>query len=44
MKIANGLAIAGLPKTLEMIKSGDGDPLWNLPDAIDEVLRNQKAV
>ena len=42
--IANGLAAAGVPHIVEMIRDGDLDPIWNLSDAFDEILRNQKAV
>lgn len=43
MAVASGLAIAGLPKVIEMLKDGDADPIWNLSDAIDDILRNKKA-
>lgn len=43
MALANGLAIAGLPKVIEMLKEGGADPIWNLSDAIDEMLRKQRA-
>ena len=43
MNLANGLAVAGLPKVLDMLKEGDGEPIWNLSDAIDEILRKPKA-
>lgn len=43
MTLANGLAVAGLPKVIEMLKDGDAEPIWNLSDAIDELLRKQKA-
>ena len=38
MAIANGLAIAGLPKVLELIKEGAGDPIWNLSEAIQNLV------
>lgn len=38
--IASGLAAAGLPRVTEMLKDGDGDPIWNLSDAIDNLLRS----
>ena len=41
--LANGLAIAGLPRVIEMLKDGDSEPIWNLSDAIDTLLRKQKA-
>ncbi len=42
MTLANGLAVAGLPKVIEMLKSGDAEPIWNLSDAIDGILREQE--
>ena len=39
MKLANGLAVAGLPRVIEMLKDGDSEPIWNLSDAIDDILR-----
>ena len=41
MALANGLAVAGLPNVIEMLKDGSAEPIWNLSDAIDLVLRNQ---
>ena len=38
--LANGLAVAGLPKVIEMLKGGDAEPIWNLSDEIDRVLRS----
>ncbi len=43
MALANGLAVAGLPQVIEMLKDGDAEPIWNLSDAIDEMLRKNKA-
>ena len=43
MILANGLAVAGLPKVIEMLKEGDGEPIWNLSDAVDKILRKQVA-
>ena len=40
MVIANGLAVAGLPKVVEMLQDGDAEPIWNLSDAIDYIIRN----
>ena len=37
--LVSGLAVAGLPKVLEMLQSGDAEPIWNLSDEIDEMLR-----
>jgi hypothetical protein len=42
MSLASGLAVAGLPKVIEMLKDGDGEPIWNISDAIDMVLRKKK--
>lgn len=43
MGIANGLAVAGLPKVLDMIKEGDAEPIWNLSESMDALLRQRKA-
>ncbi len=40
INLASGLAVAGLPKVIEMIKDGDSEPIWNLSDAIEYLLRN----
>lgn len=39
MNIANGLAVAGLPKVVEMLQDGDAEPIWNISDALDELIR-----
>ncbi len=39
MALASGLAVAGLPKVIAMLKDGDADPIWNLSDAIDGLIR-----
>ena len=38
MSIANGMAVAGFPRIIEMIREGGGEAIWNLSDAIDELL------
>ena len=43
MALANGLAVAGLSRVIEMLKDGDAEPIWNLSDAIDVLLRKAKA-
>ena len=43
MTIASGLAVAGLPKVIEMLKDGDAEPIWNLSDAVGVLLRKEKA-
>ncbi len=42
MTLANGLAVAGLPKVIEMLKDGDAEPIWNLSDAVDALLRKER--
>lgn len=42
MALANGLAVAGLPRVIEMLKDGNAEPIWNLSDAVDALLRNEK--
>lgn len=42
MTLANGLAVAGLPRVIEMLKDGDAEPIWNLSDEIDKILRNPR--
>lgn len=41
MTIASGLAIAGLPRVIEMLKDGKGEPIWNISDALDGLLQKQ---
>lgn len=36
--LASGLAVSGLPKVIEMLKNGDSEPIWNLSDAISDLL------
>ena len=43
MALASGLAVAGLPQVIEMLKDGDAEPIWNLSDAVDNLLRKEKA-
>ncbi len=38
MRIANGLAAAGVPYVVEMLESGDQEPIWNLSEALEELL------
>ena len=38
--LANSLAVAGLPKVIEMLQDGEAEPIWNLSDAIDRILRD----
>ena len=39
MNLANGLAVAGLPKVVEMLKDGDAEPIWNISDELDKLIR-----
>ena len=40
MAIANGLAAAGVPHIVQMLRDGSNqDPIWNLSDSLDEILR-----
>jgi len=41
LSIANGLAVAGIPKVIDMLNQGDDDPIWNLTDAIHLLLRQE---
>lgn len=43
MTLANGLAVAGLPRVVEMLQDGDAEPIWNLSEAVDSLLRKEKA-
>ena len=38
MAIANGLAAAGTPEIVHFLQSGDQDPIWNLSDALADLL------
>lgn len=40
--IANGLAAAGIPHVVEMLRDGDQDPIWNLSESLDGILRKKK--
>ena len=43
MALANGLAVAGLPRVLEMLNEGGAEPIWNLSDAVDGLLGERSA-
>ena len=38
MAIGNGLAAAGVPHLVEMLRNGDQDPIWNLSESLGETL------
>lgn len=42
MDMANRLAAAGVPHIVEMLREGDLDPIWNLSEALDEILREKQ--
>jgi len=39
LTLASGFAVAGMDKLLKMIKEGDSDPIWNLSDELDHLLK-----
>ena len=42
MTLANGLAVAGLPNVIEMLKEGADEPIWNLSDSLVDLLEKSK--
>jgi len=38
MAMVNGLAVAGLPYVIEMLKDGGGDPIWNLSENLENII------
>lgn len=43
MAIANGLAAAGVPHIVDMLRDGDQEPIWNLSEALEDILRKSAA-
>ncbi len=41
MDIANGLAAAGVPHIVKMLNEGSESPIWNLSDALDDLLQSE---
>jgi hypothetical protein len=39
LQLASRFAVAGMPKLLRMLKDGESDPVWNLSDELDRLLR-----
>lgn len=39
LQLASRFAVAGMPKLLQMLKEGDSDPVWNLSDELDRLLK-----
>lgn len=37
--MANGLAAAGIPHVVDMLRDGDQDAIWNFSEALDGILR-----
>ena len=44
MDIANGLAAAGVPHIVEMLKDGPRTPIWNLSDALETLLQSDTVI
>jgi hypothetical protein len=40
LALASGFAVAGMDKLLQMIKDGGSEPIWNLSDELDRLLKN----
>jgi hypothetical protein len=38
MALTNGLAVAGLPYVIEMLKDGDDDTIWNLSESAEALI------
>lgn len=43
LSIVNALAGVGIPEVIAMLKNGSAEPIWNLSDAIDLLLRKGKS-
>jgi hypothetical protein len=39
LAIASGFAVAGMDRLLEMLADGDSEPVWNLSDELDRLLK-----
>ena len=42
MAIGNGLAAAGVPRVVEMLTEGNQPAIWNLSDALEEILDSNR--
>ena len=40
--LANNLAVAGLPRVIEMLKDGRAEPIWNLSSAVLGILNGEQ--
>ena len=38
IEVVSGLAMAGLPEVVDMLRRGAGEPIWNLSESMREVL------
>ena len=43
ISIANGLAAAGIPHIVNMLRDGDQDAIWNISEALDALFRRDAA-
>lgn len=43
MALANGLAVAGLPTVVDMLSGEDGEPIWNLSESIEKMIKSHAA-
>lgn len=43
MALAENFAVAGMQKVIEILKNGDAEPMFNLSDYIDSLLRKESA-
>ena len=41
MAIANRLAAAGVPYVVQMLEEGGAEPIWNLSDALEQLLTEE---
>ncbi len=39
MSIANGLAVSGLPHLIDMLKDGEAEPIWNLSEGMESLIK-----
>ncbi len=39
--LANELAIAGIPRVVNMLETGESDPIWNLSEAVKGIFQQQ---
>lgn len=44
MAITNGMAAAGVPHVVDMLRDGDQDPIWNLSESVHDILSKRETV